>query len=103
MIVSACPGLAAVSDMLGNNPRSARRTRGPRHLAKKNWVRACEACEGIPASAHSRESRKPVSFGKFLDLGLRRHFAKGLGSRFRGNERTWLCLTGSTAPLGRRP
>jgi hypothetical protein len=41
----------------------------------------------INSPVRPRESGDPVSFVRCLDLGLPRHFAKGLGSRLRGNER----------------
>src|SRR5258708_3819199 len=43
-----------------------------------------------------RESGDPVFFGRCLNPGLRGHFAKGLGSRFRGNERRRRVPNGAT-------
>src|SRR5258708_13851321 len=40
----------------------------------------------------SPRKRGPSFLSKMPYLGLRRHFAKGLGSRLRGNERMWRFL-----------
>jgi hypothetical protein len=50
-----------------------------------------------PVRPRESENGDPVFVGKCLNLGLRRHFAKGLGSRWSlpptpiggGNERMW--------------
>src|SRR5436305_8690951 len=51
-------------------------------------------------SARLREGGDPVLFAKCLYFRARKHFAKGLDSRLRGNERVWRGLTDIGAGAG---